>query len=165
MTKGKNKSSGQPSLFDWIKRAEQLTRQAATPAPASLYIEKEFKAALKEDLDCSVGIRGERLSRTQVADRMSELAGEQITLDMINNWTAPSHDHGMRAWLLPAFVIATGGQRRAAECISRHSGLFMLPGPEALRAEIQKIDEEISRKKSEKLKRMLFLKEIEGGNK
>jgi len=39
--------------------------------------------------------------------------------------------------------------------------VFVLPGPEALRAEIQRIDEEIVGKQTEKRKRMLFLKEME----
>jgi len=38
--------------------------------------------------------------------------------------------------------------------------LFCL-GPEALRAEIQRIEEEINRKQTEKRKRLVFLKEME----
>jgi hypothetical protein len=40
-------------------------------------------------------------------------------------------------------------------------GAFVLPGPDALRAEIQRIDEEIIRKQAEKRRRLVFLKEME----
>jgi hypothetical protein len=40
-------------------------------------------------------------------------------------------------------------------------GVFVLPGPEALRAEIHRIEEEINRKQTEKRKRLVFLKEME----
>jgi hypothetical protein len=46
--------------------------------------------------------------------------------------------------------------------IGKLVGVFILPGPEALRAEIQRIEEEIARKQNEKRKRLLFLKEMEG---
>jgi len=45
--------------------------------------------------------------------------------------------------------------------LGRLVGVFVLPGPEALRAEIRKLEEEIERKQSEKRKRMVFLKEME----
>ncbi|MEI6425671.1 MAG: hypothetical protein WCP55_25885 [Lentisphaerota bacterium] len=45
---------------------------------------------------------------------------------------------------------------------SQHSKALMhLPGPEALRAEIQRIEEEINHKQTEKRKRLVFLKEME----
>jgi hypothetical protein len=40
--------------------------------------------------------------------------------------------------------------------------LFLLPGPEALRAEIQMLEEEEKRIKSEKQKRRFYLRELEG---
>jgi hypothetical protein len=40
-------------------------------------------------------------------------------------------------------------------------GVYVLPGPEALLAEIQRIEEEINCKQMEKRKRLVFLKEIE----
>jgi hypothetical protein len=45
--------------------------------------------------------------------------------------------------------------------MGRAAGVFVLPGPEALRAEIQRLDEEINRVKSRKRQRLLFLKEME----
>jgi hypothetical protein len=158
MTKKRKVSSpDQPTLFDWV-------RESANPAPArgTLDVEKELKCALSEDIRHAVDDSGRELSRAQVAARMTDFLGEEVTLSILNNWTATSHPHSLPASYLPAFIRATGGQRRAAEVISRHSGLFLLPGAEALRAEIRRLEEDLERIKAEKQKRLFFLKELEG---
>lgn len=159
MTKINKKSSEHPSLFDCIKQSE-------TPSlfDGTLDIDTELRSAISHDLKRAVNpCTGSELSRYQVAARMSELVGQEITKSMLDNWTAEAHEkHRFPAQFLPAFVIATGGQRRAFEVLSRKAGLFALPGPEALRAEIQRLDEEEKRIKVEKQKRKIFLKEIEG---
>jgi benzoyl-CoA reductase/2-hydroxyglutaryl-CoA dehydratase subunit BcrC/BadD/HgdB len=95
---------------------------------------------------------------------MSELTGQEITKSMLDNWSAESHEkHRFPCQFLPAFIISTGS-RHAFDVLTRRAGLFALPGPEALRAEIQRIDEEIKKKQSEKQKRQIFLKEIEHGS-
>jgi hypothetical protein len=162
MTKRKYFSPDQSSIFDWIKQAEAISRQCDNPPSGSLDCDAEFRAAVSEDLKHAQDSHGRELSRFQVASRMSELAGREITASMLNNWTAEAHEkHRFPAQYLPAFVLATGGQRRAFEALSRRSGLFALPGPEALRAEIQRIEEEIKLKQAEKQKRLLFLREME----
>ena len=152
----------QPSLLDWIKQAEEITRQTTSPIKCSLDIDAELRAAVTEDLKHAVvQCSGRELSRYEVAARMSDLIGQEITASMLYSWTSESHEkHRFPCQFLPAFVLATGGQRRTFEVLSRRSGLFALPGPEALRAEIQRLEEEIKRKKAEKHKREIFLKEI-----
>jgi hypothetical protein len=160
MTKKRKVSSdNQPSLFDFIR---ETVTHTSTPRKGSLAITEEVKLALSDDLRHASDEYGRELSRAQVAATMTDLLGEEITLSTLNNWTATSHPHEMPVTYLPAFIRATGGQRRAADVISRHSGLFLLPGPEALRAEIQRIDEDLQKMRIEKQKRILFLKEIEG---
>ena len=166
MTKKKRFSSNELPLFEWIRKAQELTSQSYFHPKGSLNIDSEFRSAISEDLRHARDESGRELSRYQVAARMSDYLGREITASMLNNWTAESHEnHYCPAACLPALVHATGGQRRAIEALSRHSGLFALPGPEALRAEIQRLDEEIKVKKDEKNKRMIFLKEIERGMK
>ena len=160
MTKTNNKSS-QPSLFDWVKRSEELSLQRNSTLPrGSLDIDKELKAALADDMKHAKDENGRELSRAEVAARLSDYTGDEITLSQLNNWTAVSHPHSIPAKYMPAFVHSTGGQRRAYETLSRHAGLFALPGPEALRAEIQRLDEDMQRIKKEKIKRVAFLREI-----
>jgi hypothetical protein len=145
----------QGSLIDWIKRAEDLTHQSDASHAGTLDIDAELRAAVSED------IKACPLKHPYIAVRMSELVGCEITDSMLYSWTAESKDkHRFPCQFLPAFVLATGG-RRAFEVLSRRSGLFALPGPEALRAEIQRLDEEIKKKQAEKQKRQLFLKEME----
>lgn len=163
MTKSKKNQSPEMPLFEWVRRAEELTKQAANPAKGSLNISHELCAAIADDIKHARDERGVELSRAQVAARMADFLGVEITVAMLDNWTAPSKPHRFPAEYLPAFVHGTGGQRRAFEVLSRHSGLFALPGPEALRAEIQRLDEEERRIKNEKAKRRLYLSEIENG--
>ncbi len=80
---------------------------------------------------------------------------------MFRNWTAPSHPHNLPCLYLPAFVISTGGQRRTFEVLSRHAGLFALPGPEALRAEIERRREEEKKTRDERHRLETILKEID----
>jgi hypothetical protein len=164
MTNRKNKLSPNPTLFDWLRQVEELS-QTTTPVHGSLDIDTELRNALSQDIKHAiVPCTGRELSRYDIAARMSELVGQEITKSQLDNWTAEAHDkHRFPAQYLPAFVIATGGQRRVFECLSRHSGLFALPGPEALRAEIRRIDEVIKKHRAEKTKREIFLKEIEDG--
>jgi hypothetical protein len=143
-------------LFEWVKKAQALSSQSSNPPPSgSLDIDSEFRAAVSADIKASP------FSRYQIAARMSELVGQEITESMFNNWTSEAHEkHRFPCQFLPAFVVATGG-RRAFECLSRRSGLFALPGPEALRAEIHRLDEQIKDLQEEKQKRKLFLREID----
>ena len=53
------------------------------------------------------------------------------------------------------------GSREPLSLLAEKAGLFALPGPEALRAEIQKLDEEAKKLSAEKRKRVLFLQEME----
>ena len=161
MTKSKNKSSKQTTIFEWLKRAEEASKQMSSLSAGSLDVDAELRAAISADIKHAKGSTGRELSRYEVAARMSELVGQEITKSMLDNWTAEAHEkHRFPCQFLPAFVLATGG-RRAFDVLSRRSGLFALPGPEALRAEIQRLDEEIRKKKKEKQKREFFLKEIE----
>lgn len=167
MTKAKKESPTQTTIFEYLKnialRQAQGDSQASSPPNSgSLDIDSEIRAAVSSDLKHSHDATGRELSRYEVAAKMSEFTGQEVTKSMLDNWSAESHEkHRFPCQYLPAFIHATGG-RRVFDVLSRRSGLFALPGPEALRAEIQRIDEEIKRKQAEKQKRVIFLKEIEG---
>ena len=153
--KNKNSLVNQLNLFEWIKS------QPKGQPMGSLDIDSELRAAISEDLKAARDGAGRGISRYEVAARISELIGREVTASMLYNWTAESHsDNNFPLKFLPSFVIATGRQRRTFDVLSRHSGLFALPGPEALRAEIQQIDEEIKRLRDERDKRKLFLKTV-----
>lgn len=156
--KQKNSSPDQPTLFDFILDITENRHKA--PVAGTLDIRTQFKAALANDLKHAHDEQGRELSRAQVAARMSDLLGEEISQTTIDNWTAPSHPHRMPADYLPAWVTATGGKNSAIDIISRHSGLFCLPSTEALRAEIQRFDEQEKHARREKLKRQAWVDHI-----
>ncbi len=142
----------QASLFDIIKNFQE--DNASRPA-GSFDIDRQFREAISQALkNCP-------LSRWQVAARMSELTGCEISKAMLDSWTAESKEaHRFPAIFLPAFCEAVGCSD-PLRILGKMVGVFVLPGPEALRAEIHRIEEEINRKQNEKRKRMLFLREIE----
>lgn len=143
----------QASLFDILKNYQEETA-GARPA-GSFDIDRQFREAI------SSALKNCPLSRWQVAARMSELTGNEITKAMLDSWTAESKEaHRFPAIYLPAFCEAVGCSEPLM-MLGKLVGVFVLPGPEALRAEIQRIEEEINRKQTEKRKRLLFLKEME----
>lgn len=163
MTKARGKNvTGEMSLFDYVEQAAQRQKEGGIAPAGSLDIDAELVAALKDDLRYAQDERGMYLSVAQVAARMSDLTGREITESMFRNWSAPSHPHNFPCLFLPAFVLATGGQR-LFECLSRHSGLFALPGPEALRAEMERYRETERKARNGRARCEVLLKEIENG--
>jgi len=142
----------QMSLFDVIVNNQQ---NSFTCPPGSLNLHSELSQAASLDLkECP-------LSRWQVAGSMSELTGTEITKSMLDSWTAESKEgHRMPAVFVPAFCIMTKSTR-TLEVMTRHVGVFVLPGADALRSEVRHIDEEIELLKAEKKKRVLYLKDAE----
>ena len=141
----------QLSLLDLLQQ-EREERDASRPG--RLDLRGQIAAAIKN------AIRTAPKSRETIADEMSILSGERITASQINNWTADSHPHDMPGRFYPAFCIATGDVeliRIQAEA----AGIYTLPGPDALRAEIQKLDEQSKALQAEKRRRQLFLQELE----
>ena len=142
----------QMSLFDVIVNNQQ---NSFTCPPGSLNLHSELSQAASLDLkECPQ-------SRWHVAGSMSELTGTEITKSMLDAFTAESKEgHRFPAVFIPAFCIVTRSTE-VFKVLTRHVGVFVLPGEEALRSEVQRLDEEITRLKGEKQKRCLFLKEYE----
>lgn len=155
MTKVKKKlvsDANQMSLFDLL-RQDQAEREQSRPARLNL--------SARIDTAIRNAIGAVRKSRETLADEMSELTGERVTLGMINNWPSPSHPHEMPGRFYAAFCVATG-DIELIRIQAEAAGVYTLPGPDALRAEIQKLDEESKKLQSEKRKRQVFLQELEG---
>lgn len=103
------------------------------------------------------------LSRYEIAGKISHLLGVDVSKTTIDAWTAESKEgHRMPAEYLPAFCAVTG-DLTPIRIIAELAGMFALPGPDALRSEIRKLEEESKRILDEKKKRILFLKEMEEG--
>jgi len=129
----------------------------------------EGVANIRERLRVSVSeaIKQCPFSRWEISGKMSHLLGVEVSKFQLDSWTAESKEgHRIPAEYLPAFCIVTG-DHGPLRMMAETAGLFALPGPDALRAEIQRLDEQERKIKEEKRKRRLFLQEIEGkdGNK
>jgi hypothetical protein len=155
MTKKAAKSdSCQLSLLDLLQRAKEIEETPSTQG--SLNIEQQLRQAISD------GIKSTHLSIHQIAGEMSHLLGETITADMIYSWTAESKvKHQAWGSRIPVFCRVTGC-RRPMEIMVQAAGMFCLPGPEALRAEIQKLREVERKTAGERRKREIFLQEMEG---
>ena len=143
----------QLSLLDLIKQSEELKQ--CEPDEGSLNVHTRFCHLLTNTIKIS------KYSRFEIAGRMSHLLGTEVTKFMIDSWTCESKDgHRLPAEWLPAFCAAAEN-RSPLQMLSELGGMYCLPGPEALRAEIHKISEEESQLRHERKKREQFLKELE----
>jgi hypothetical protein len=125
--------AGQLSLFEAAIREEMAAQTA--PVPGSLNIHAQTIAAL------SYALRHAGKSREQIADEMTLYTGDHITVHMINAWVCQSKEnHRFPMEYFPAFRKATN-DLGALNVTSRASGTFTLRGPDALRADIRKIEE------------------------
>jgi hypothetical protein len=152
---------GQLSLFEAVIRQEMAAQ--AAPIAGSLNVKHQVIAAL------SSALRHAGKSREQIADEMTLYTGELITVDMINAWVCSSKKkHRFPLEYLPAFRKATDNLE-ALNVTSRACGAFTLRGPDALRADIRKLDEKRLAKKeeekaleAEKKRLETLLQEVEG---
>lgn len=144
----------QLSLLDLLKKSEEIKSDPTTEG--SLNIQTRLCHSL------SNAVRSSGLSRFEIAGKLSHLLGTEISKYQIDAWTSESKSgHRIPASYLPAFCRVTGC-REPLEILTETGGLFCMPGPEALRAEIQRYTELERKARSEKRKREMFLNEMEG---
>jgi len=136
-----------------------LIRQGTTTdhSEGSLDIQRQLRACV------SSCIKACPLSRWEIVGRMSMFLDSEISKYMLDTWTAESKEHHrFPAEYLPAFC-------RAVDCydplrlLAEKAGVFILPGPDALRSEIQKIEEHIKELQKERQRRLVILEEISNG--
>lgn len=143
----------QMSLLDLLQRTSELREPAQSEG--SLCVQPRLSHSMAN------AIRACGLGRYEIAGRMSHLLGQEISKASLDSWTAESKEqHRPPAEFLPAFCAVTGS-REPLQILTDAAGLFCLPGPDALRAEVQKLREDEQRITRERRKRELFLKEME----
>lgn len=154
MSKRKKKvDKRQMSLFDVLKNINE--------SKVVEVIEGELDIANQLRLALLTAIKQCGLSRHQIAGEMSHLLGTEVTKTTIDSWTAESKERNrIPAEYLPAFYRVTK-DLEPIRLVAESGGMFAMPGPEALRAEIQKFTEQESKARAEKRKRLQFLKEME----
>jgi len=152
MAKSQQKIVGQMSIFDLLATFQN----SPDPGPGELNIQSHFQGIITQ---C---IKRCPLSRWQIAGKMSELLNQEISKYMLDSWTAESKEyHRFPAEYLPAFC-AVVGSFEPLRILAEKANVFVVPGPEALRGEIKRLEEDIKRLQQEKRKRQTFLREVEG---
>lgn len=128
----KNCHPNQFSLLDLLKDLRPQNTEFS-----SFNIDLLFRKALRDAIKLS------RLSREQIAMRMSELLGKEVTKDMIDSWTAESREGMNNMWAanLPAFCHAAG-TIEPLRILSDLNGCYVIQGPEALDLEMKKIEDQ-----------------------
>jgi hypothetical protein len=123
----------QMNFLDFIKEQEAMRR---TDEPGSL----NMSAAVREAINDAIS--GCSKKRYQIAAEMSELLDLEITKTMLDAWTASSKD-GYRFPLeyAAAFCKVTGCNR-ILEIVCRPVGIYALDGPDALRSQLQRMQDE-----------------------
>ncbi|OUN00481.1 MAG: hypothetical protein BAA04_08255 [Firmicutes bacterium ZCTH02-B6] len=123
----------QLSLFDVLQDA--ATKMTPTePAPGSMDMGSCIRQSISE------AIRRSGLKRWEIAGRMSELLGVEITESMLNAWSAESReDRRFPAEYLAAFCYVTG-DREILRAIARKVHCWLLESEEAVMAELGRIN-------------------------
>lgn len=151
--------SKQWSLFDVMDRVQaerKMKSSGRRPGQGELNIQNRLRLAL-----CRA-IKGCSLSRWEIAGQMSDLLDVEISKNQLDSWTAESKEgYRFPAEYLAAFCCAVGSFE-PLEIISEAAGAYVVPGEDALRAEIRKIEEEEKKLRAEKQRRIRFLKDLGG---
>lgn len=155
MTKRAKKIVTDPNQLSLLDLLQQERDERLQVAAGRLNVEARLQASIR------AAAKAAPKSRDTLADEMTELLGETVTVNQINNWLAESHPHRMPAATIPAFCQATGGIE-PLRLLAEAAGVFTLPGRDALRAEVQKLREKEQQISRERKKRELFLREMEG---
>ncbi|BBO84515.1 hypothetical protein DSCO28_50810 [Desulfosarcina ovata subsp. sediminis] len=144
----------QQSLLDYIRSLDDAKRSYAG-TEGSMNIRDRLRLAPNR------AIKNCRLSRPQIAGEMSHLLGADVTKSVMDSWTAESKDnYRIPAEYLPAFCRVVGSNE-PIDILTESAGMFALPGPDALRSEIQRWSEKASNAQAEVKKRKRLLREME----
>ena len=123
----------QYSIFDMLEEVE--ARKEAGPMPGSLNLQQKVKETL------TVALKSAPYKRWEVAGRMSDYIGVEITESMLNAWTAESKElHRFPLEYLPAFCWATGNYS-LADVVVRASGCHLIKSEEVVLLEMARLDE------------------------
>lgn len=129
--------SKQMNIFDMLSGLEAAAakKEGLRPEPGSLMIGSLVREMLSETLKRSM------YKRYEVAGRMSELLGFEVTDSMLYSWTAESKEgHRFPLEYLPAFSWATG-DLGLAEGVAKRCGGRLVKGEEVVLLELARIAE------------------------
>ena len=131
--KGVAPPANQMSIFDHVRECE--AQRYMGPQPGSFNIANQLRGEISE------GLRRSGTSRFEVAARMSELCGVEISKSQLDSWTAESKEyHRFPAEYLAAFCHVTG-YVEPLRVMAQMVRCYLLESKDALMAELGKIDQ------------------------
>lgn len=154
MTKRRESLVSDPNQMSLLELLQQVHEERSATQPGKHNISARFNASAREAL------RKAPKSRETIADEMTAMLGETITVTMINNWTAESHPHRMPAEVIHVFCIATGTSEPIS-ILAEAAGVFTVNGPDALRADIRKEEEALKVQQRQIRKKVALLEALE----
>ena len=126
-------SENQLSLFDVLGEIAAGS-EPTDPTPGSF----DMSSAVRQGI--SEAIRRSGMKRWEIAGRMSELAGAEITESMLNAWSAESReDRRFPAEYLAVFCYVTG-DRELLRQMAQRIHCWLLESEEAVMAELGRIN-------------------------
>jgi hypothetical protein len=151
--KKKKKDINQLNIFDLIKEVSRKQSEVSS-LPSTLgkaSIDATIRALITDALKRSP------LTRYEVAARMSEILGVEITKSQLDSWSAESKEkHRFPFVYTGAFCMATGNKSLIRYMSELCEGYF-IEGEDAIRLELGKIEEQKQelQKKEEAIKHFL----------
>jgi hypothetical protein len=136
--KKKIDNTGQLDFFELLRKVQQGQAEIfqGNEAPGCLNIDAQIRGLVTQAL------KQTSLSRYEVAGKMSELIGKEITKAMIDSWSAESKEnHRFPLAYLPAFCRATGS-REILRFLADKCGGFYIESAEALYTELGRIEQQ-----------------------
>lgn len=125
-------------IFGLIREVSQ--RQAETTGPLVESGKYNIDIRLRELL--SAALKRSHLSRYEVAGKMSELLGVEITKAQLDSWTAESKEcHRFPFAYAAAFCVATE-DRSILRLVAELCGGYFIDGEDVIRLELGKIEEQ-----------------------
>lgn len=147
----------QPSLFDRLLQEKEERQQNR---PGRLNIDAQYNAAIERAINHYIAANPGKSIDT-FCDELGEALGIVIKVSTIRNFMAESHPHRWPGSWAAAVCIITGCNA-PAEITNDTIGIYTVQGPDALRAEIQRLDEQTKKLQKERQRRLLFLQALEG---
>ena len=133
--------SGQLNIFDLIKEVSR-TQAEITDHPQT-HGKTSIDAATRHII--SDALKHTKLSRYEVAARMSEILGWEITKAQLDSWSAESKENHRFPYVYAGALCQATGDKSLTRYMCELCGGYYIEGEDAIRLELGKIEEEKER--------------------
>lgn len=150
MAKAKD-NPNQLNLLDLLEQQETALR--STDEPGSLNMRATTRQAIYDSIKQCL------LNRYEIAAKMSELLDQEVTKTMLDTWTSESKEGHRFPLEFGAALCKVTGCVKVFEVNTRPVGLFCVESPDAIRAQLSRLEEDRKKIQSQEneMKKLLTL--------